>query len=130
MKTPKHTKAPGAFATECERRRPKFKIHRTLGHARSSRSNWGQYYAERAERANGEWVELSTDTIESAKWRLTFDVYHTTPSGQWVHMPEESIDPEAYEYELRPVVVNEYSVEKHGANPLVRPRVFYRKKAS
>lgn len=113
VKQPQHMKFPSetAFATETESRNPKFKIHKTLGHARSSRAQhtrfpmdgeWHKVFAGYWYPNQPTWTELIAATT---RWWKPFDVYQLV-DGQWVFMPEESFDPTKVEFHPERIVRN------------------------
>lgn len=97
-----------AYATEYAHRYPRFKVHKTLGHARAARTHryptriftWGRYDSEeKALEHARQWIDRMAD----------FDIYKWDGTG-WKHMPEESLIPrEVYDVEVKPSVYGGFS---------------------
>ena len=88
-KQPKRPRVPGAptWATECPTRRPEFKVHTNIGHAKNAvtaRMMWGR--------------KLPIDNWEHfIATHAVIDVYEMV-DGEWLHHPEMSVGPDTHEF--------------------------------
>ena len=116
------------YASELARRTPRFKIHNTLRALRSSRSTW-TFDKDWRKDPNG-WFDLGGwrgSSLERAREACTFDAYKRV-DGQWVYLPEESHNPDDYEFEVRDHVTNAWSVKHQNHTPRTAKRYFARRK--
>lgn len=98
-KKPKYFKQEQhAYATEIPWRRPAFKIHKTLGHARAAR-------VQRIARPNKDGlIEVHRYFYGKVRPEVcdvptqVVDVYRHDPEQGWVHVPEESYNPQDWEF--------------------------------
>ena len=105
MKQPRYVKNPvqPMYATEIERRRPAFKVHKALNHAKSaithhcrSRWNWKMDGSNPAH-LGGFWEPPTDQQIQERVDRfwgnMEGDLYQwDAEKEQWIHLPEFSVN--------------------------------------